>query len=100
MLPSSARQKPMVAACKQLVAVLERDRVHGLDARPLVPDLSRCEAAVGALADSAIDPIADLQVGQLLVASVGHEDAGFGTEAVGAGMTASPVGIDRPAKRH
>ena len=99
-LPAVCREKAVIRACNQLGCVLELDRIPGLDARPLVEDLSDGEPPIRAAAHGPIDRIPDLDIGDPLRAAVGHQDPGSRADAVGTRMAAAPVGVDCPAERH
>src|ERR1700724_728234 len=99
-LPAKLGKEAMVLARDQLGAVLERYPECGLDARPLVEHACDHEASVGTLADGPVDRVAYLEVAQQLVPSISREDRGIAALAIGARMTASAVGIDRPAEGH
>src|SRR5216110_2022578 len=55
--------------------------------------------AISASLDCSIDLISHPDVCERFRASIAHEDGGFTCLAVGAGMTASSIRIDRPVER-
>src|ERR1035441_7104208 len=99
-LPAPSREEAMVGTGGQLGAVLELHDICGLHARPLVEDLRDDESAIGTDAGGSVDRLAHLDLGYRLRASIGHQDPRPRTDTVSAGMTATPVGVDSPAKGH
>src|SRR5438128_12198899 len=59
-LPPAARQEPVIPACDQLGAVLERNREGRLDAGPLVQHARHHKASIGAVTNGPADLRPDL----------------------------------------
>jgi hypothetical protein len=98
--PAVVGEEPVVAAGDELGAVFEHEAVRGLDGRPVVEHTRAHVPAVLALALGAVDLVAHGHVGERLVRAVGHEDRRLARQAVDACVRATPVRVDRPAKRH
>src|ERR1039458_7621688 len=99
-LPAAMGEKAMVSARGQLGSIPQGDAERRLDARPVSQDARQGEAPIGTVALRPIDSVPDLNIGQWLRTTIGHEDQGVASQAVGTGVGASPVGVDRPAERH
>ena len=98
-LPASIGQEAMIPAGHEHGSVFEEDPVPGLDRRPVGEDLGRDIAAVPAPYDRSADRVSHLHVGDGFRAPVRRQDRGFGTDTVAAGMTATPIRVDRPVER-
>src|SRR3954454_7103882 len=99
-LPAAVAEKPVVTACDERRAVFEHDAIRALDGRPLREDLRLDVAAVRAPSDRAIDGVARTKIGDRARPTVRHEHRRGAPEAVGTGMAASAIRVDRPRERH
>ncbi len=98
--PSALAEKAVVAAGNQLVAVREAQTPSRLGRRPMRANRRDDRMAASRSVDRSDDGVADLQRVEAARPSVGHENRRVARHAVGAGMSASAIRVDRPAERH
>jgi hypothetical protein len=98
-LPSAVAEEAMISARDELRPVVERHPERGLDRAPVGTNLCPHVPPVGAALLGAVDRVPDLEVGERLRPSVGHEDRRVSRHAVDARVAAPPVGVDRPVER-
>ena len=99
-LPSPPSEETMVAASDQLSSILQRDTECRLRRLPMVQHRRGDIPSICADALCAVDPVPWLELSQLSMGSVGHQDRRHTLHAINAGMGAAPIRVDRPAERH
>src|ERR1700722_13692347 len=97
-LPPPVREEAVIAAGDELAAVLERHPVGAPHARPLRQHGRARVASISPTLDRAIDRVANLQIGELTVLTVSHQDRRSTPAAVDASVAATAIRVDRPAE--
>ncbi len=96
--PAVRREKPMITARDELGAGVESHAVGTPGGGPMVEHERRHETPAAVALRRAHDLLTRLDVRQLLRRTVGHQDARFARQAVGAAMKATAVGVDAVTK--
>src|SRR4051794_40046306 len=99
-LPTPARQEPVVSARDEFCAVSESDAICRLNRPPVVAHGRLDIPSIPAPLLRADDAFADVQMGYRLRPAVRQQDSCIATYTECAGMSAAPVRIDRPPERH
>src|SRR5688572_7599278 len=98
MLPTTIGEEPMVAASNEFRPVLESYSAGRLYRRPVSPDVSDHVPVILAIPDRPVDFVSGADICDGLCAAVGHEDRRVSAYAIGTGVAASPIRIDRVAE--
>src|SRR4051794_151390 len=99
-LPTSARQEPVVAARDEFCAVSESDAICRLNRPPVVAHGRLDIPSIPAALLRADDAFADVQMSYWLRPAVCQQDSCIAAYTECTGMSTSPVRIDRPPERH
>ena len=93
-------EEPVILARQKLRPVFQADAERPLDAGPLCQHLRLHEPSVSPFANSADNRIADTEIPDRQGTSIGHQNRRVSRQAIGAGMGAAAIRVDRPAERH
>jgi hypothetical protein len=99
-LPAAIAQETVITAGDELGPIREYDAVGRLRGDPLIEDGGLDAAAIEAVTHCPVDSLARLEVRDGFMPSITQQDGCIAPDAVGAGVAASAVRVDRPPERH